>query len=391
MNGSTDIVMGTISRRSRRYQKGQLIKRYGSWHVRYRGWSQNQAGERVWRAQSTVLGRLKDYPTKAKIWNDYVSFMAEINRLNLDLRDCDPDLIDFIERVYLPSPAVQSLEKSTINGYSDIFRLHLKPLLLNQTLAGFRPVNVARLLEQLAQEKDFSKTTLQHIKSFLSGIYTYARTHGHFDGANPVTGVKLPKAKPPAETYAYSLEEERLMMKAVSSLKARLALAVASWTGVDKGELEGLRWEDRKGADLYITRKIWEGNEKDPKAEKRRAPIPIIPHMQKMMDAYWKGAGSPPEGWIFTASRGEKPIRMDNLAKREIIPDLKKAGLEWHGWHAFRRGLATNLREMGVPDDILQRILRHSDVATTQRHYAKTLPKSVRKAMAKLDRKLKAG
>jgi len=49
------------------------------------------------------------------------------------------------------------------------------------------------------------------------------------------------------------------------------------------------------------------------------------------------------------------------------------------------------LREMGVPDDILQRILRHSDVATTQRHYAKTLPKSVRKTMAKFDRKLKAG
>jgi integrase len=94
----------------------------------------------------------------------------------------------------------------------------------------------------------FSKTSLQHIKSFLSGIYTYARTHGHFDGANPVTGVKLPKANPPAETYAHSLGEERLMMTAVSSPKARLALAVASWTGVDKGELEGLRWEDRKGA-----------------------------------------------------------------------------------------------------------------------------------------------
>jgi len=33
MNGSTDIVTGTISRRSTRYQKGQLIKRYGSWLV----------------------------------------------------------------------------------------------------------------------------------------------------------------------------------------------------------------------------------------------------------------------------------------------------------------------------------------------------------------------
>jgi integrase len=61
------------------------------------------------------------------------------------------------------------------------------------------------------------------------------------------------------------------------------------------------------------------------------------------------------------------------------------------GGIAFRRGLATNLREMEILDDVIQRILRHGDVATAQRHYAKTLPISVSKAMAKLDRKLKAG
>lgn len=80
---------------------------------------------------------------------------------------------------------------------------------------------------------------------------------------------------------------------------------------------------------------------------------------------------------------------MDNLAKREIRPDLDKKNLAWHGWHAFRRGLATNLREMEIPDDVIRRILRHADIATTQEHYAKTLPPAVRKAMSKLDRRLK--
>lgn len=73
-------------------------------------------------------------------------------------------------------------------------------------------------------------------------------------------------------------------------------------------------------------------------------------------------------------------MRMDNLARREIKPD-PKAWVEWHGWHAFRRGLATNLREVSIADDIIQRILRHGDIATTQKHDAKTLPGSVRKAM----------
>jgi hypothetical protein len=44
----------------------------------------------------------------------------------------------------------------------------------------------------------------------------------------------------------------------------------------------------------------------------------------------------------------------------------------WHGWHGFRRGLASNLNRLGVDDSVIQRILRHSTVATTQNHYIKT-------------------
>jgi hypothetical protein len=30
--------------------------------------------------------------------------------------------------------------------------------------------------------------------------------------------------------------------------------------------------------------------------------------------------------------------------------------MEWHGWHAFRRGLATNLHRLGVSDKVIQQI-----------------------------------
>lgn len=130
---------------------------------------------------------------------------------------------------------------------------------------------------------------------------------------------------------------------------------------------------------------------KDPKTDNRRAPIPVIPILAKYLDHAWESAGSPAQGWIFPASRGKNPLRMDNLDGREIIPDLQRKNLACHGWHAFRRGLATNLRELKVPDDVIQRILRHADIATTQEHYAKTLPPAVREAMSKLDRRLKRG
>jgi integrase len=58
---------------------------------------------------------------------------------------------------------------------------------------------------------------------------------------------------------------------------------------------------------------------------------------------------------------------------------------EWQGWHAFRRGLATNLHRLGVDDKTIQAILRHSNVAVTQACYIKTLPEQSIAAMEKLE------
>jgi len=57
---------------------------------------------------------------------------------------------------------------------------------------------------------------------------------------------------------------------------------------------------------------------------------------------------------------------------------------EWRGWHAFRRGLATNLHDLRVDDKTIQFILRHSNVAVTQKCYIKSLPKQSQAAMEQL-------
>ena len=61
---------------------------------------------------------------------------------------------------------------------------------------------------------------------------------------------------------------------------------------------------------------------------------------------------------------------------RGIAPDHKferdKILPEWHGWHAARRGLGTNLYRMGVPEKTTQGILRHANVSTTNTYYIKS-------------------
>jgi integrase len=84
-----------------------------------------------------------------------------------------------------------------------------------------------------------------------------------------------------------------------------------------------------------------------------------------------------------------KPINLDALATDFIVPLVTKAEIRWHGWHAFRRGLATNLHRLGVPDKIIQRILRHSNVAVTQSCYIKTADAEATAAMQQFERSLK--
>jgi integrase len=102
------------------------------------------------------------------------------------------------------------------------------------------------------------------------------------------------------------------------------------------------------------------------------------------------------------------PLSLNNVLNRQILPVLNvcvhcrksedKHGKEtheyernaqrpeWHGWHAFRRGLATNLHDLGVDDKTIQGILRHANVAVTQKCYIKTLDQQSVAAMRRLER-----
>jgi len=66
---------------------------------------------------------------------------------------------------------------------------------------------------------------------------------------------------------------------------------------------------------------------------------------------------------ILLASR--RPISLNNVLNQKIKPALKAAGLKWHGWHAFRRGVATSLHGLGVEGKVIQGQLRQANLKTT--------------------------
>jgi integrase len=109
--------------------------------------------------------------------------------------------------------------------------------------------------------------------------------------------------------------------------------------------------------------------------------------LARLLDSHRCLSGIPANGLMFLSPVG-KPVNLDDLAADVIVPLVTKMGVQWHGWHAFRRGLAANLHQLGVSDKIIQRILGHANVAVTQNCYVKTADCEVAAAMQQFERSL---
>ena len=135
--------------------------------------------------------------------------------------------------------------------------------------------------------------------------------------------------------------------------------------------------------------------------------MPIIRQLQQRLEMHRLRCGNPQSGPMFASSNGQ-PLSLNNVLTRAIKPALPRCGVckvaecdhkpkdghdyqrdallpEWHGWHAFRRGLGSNLYALGVPEVVIQNILRHANLSTTMTYYVKTTPEATQAAMGKLE------
>jgi hypothetical protein len=73
--------------------------------------------------------------------------------------------------------------------------------------------------------------------SQLSGIFTFAKSRGWYDGLNPVQGALIPKkARPPQETHATTPDEVLNILDALKGKpQARAAVALMYFGGFTTG------------------------------------------------------------------------------------------------------------------------------------------------------------
>lgn len=366
-------------------QQGSIIKRHGAWYIRLRE-KVTQDGVAKRKQHWKWLARVEDYPKKSEVLPLAHEHIARTNRT---AKSSNPGvgIVDYFENVYLPA-IKGKLAGSTVKGYKDSWRCHIKKRITGR-VRDFRTVDGENLMTEIEaankmEDHDLAHGTYRHIKVTLSAMFTFAKRKGVYEGANPMTGVTIPKGKKYGrKRLAYSLDEVEAHLQAFADDPLVQAIVgTGAFTGLRLGEIRGLCVEDDEGHLLNIRRSVWRTIVKDTKTEEDDddpGVVPIIRPLRLLLDRV-----KPAYGWLFPNTIGGA-LDLHNLAERVIKPRFKEKCLLWKGWHAYRRGLATNLHALGVDDKTIQAILRHEDVSTTQRSYIKTPPQIVTNAMAKLE------
>jgi integrase len=336
-------------------------------------------------------------------------------------------ITEFIESVYLPM-AKTFLRPSTYKNYKiDEYERHFKHRLGNLPLRDFRTAHGQRLLSAISKDNpELGHKTLLRLKSFLSGVFRYARAEGYLDEQNPMQDVSLPRTvrRVKFRGDTYTLPEITALLTNVywpdyAGRVAFAAVATAAFTGLRLAELRGLQWRDFTGDRLSVERTVWRTSQNLPKTESSENTVLVLPILRSMLENYRQHLEGPvedgnlgktlnPTVWIFAGERRGTSMNLPNLVRRSIGPNLTRCEVchfpkqhhaeqdrdhtfkldetipNWKGWHCFRRSLASNLYALGVKPKVIQAILRHSDIATTLGFYVETSEAESRDALDKL-------
>ena len=264
-----------------RHQRGYVYRKGDAWYVRFNEREEADGAVRIRQRAHKLAQASGEYRTLTAARALAEEFLAPVNQGRTP--GANLTLGRFVSELYLPA-IEQQKRASTYHGYRNLWRSYLAPhggLLLRE----FRTADGERILAAVARERELSVTTLRHVKALLSGIFRYAKRQGMTAGENPIREAAIPQARGASETHAYDLETILRIIETLDEPAATI-VAVAAFTGVRKGELRGLCWEDYDGAEIRVARSWWRHHVSEPKTAKSKASVPVIAQLRDRLERH---------------------------------------------------------------------------------------------------------
>jgi integrase len=290
---------------------------------------------------------------------------------------------------------------TTWESYALPLRVYVVPRIGDVRLKDLRPTQLNALYNELLErgradgKGGLGRNTVGRIHAVLHRALGDAVRWGRLN-RNIADLADGPERKA-AEVATWTAVDLRRFIEHVSTDRLRALYVLAATTGMRRGELLGLRWQD---VDLDVgvlkvrhTVVLLNGriDFSEPKTERGRRLLPLDAVSAAALLAYRRQQEAEHEEWgglwndtglVFTRENGN-PIDPNWLSKRfnRLVRD---AGLPVIRFHALRHTWATLSLQAGVELWAVADLAGHSNVSVTDRVYRHAIPSRLRDASDKL-------
>jgi integrase len=302
----------------------------------------------------------------------------------------------FLER-WLEDYARQNVAPKTLETYTEFIRLHISPALGHHQISKLQPLQIQEYyaLKLRSGRRDgkggLAPRSVLHHHRLLKTAFKHA-VHWQLIARNPCDAVKPPR---PAEKEMGFLttEETARLLQTAKGTRLFVPVLLAASTGMRRGELLGLRWQDvdLDAGTLQVSQTLQRTKEgahfKPPKSRGSRRAITLGKGLDGsdslVMDALREHrseqalhAETVPDyqdqGLVFAQPDGSpwSPQGFSHAFEHLI----EKAGVPRVRVHDLRHSHVSQLAEQGVHIQVVSQRLGHSDPGFTMRVYGHVFP-----------------
>ena len=337
--------------------------------------------ELVAKTKAEALTRLRDFQKNQE--------------QGVEILDTRQTVAQYLER-WLNDVARDTVRPGTFESYASIVRTRVNPTIGKVQLSKLSGQQV-QALYGILKERGLSPASI---------VRTHAVLHRAFDQAvkwrqmvrNPVDDANRPRV-PRYELTTLTHGDVAQLIEAAHDGTLRALYAVATTSGLRRGELLGLRWSDvslDKGTvSVARTAQRVDGQGwvfAEPKTQKGRRQVRLAKmavtelrrHRKEQAEArlrvgpMWKDIDC-----VFASEVGT-PLEEARLS-RCFKADLQKAGLPAVRFHDLRHTAATLLLSKNVHPKVVQEMLGHANIAITLDTYSHVTPDMQEAAVEALD------
>ena len=352
----------------------QIKKRNNQWQARAKYKDTNGK----WSEVSKMLPEAKGKRSAEKMAEDW---RRELNAQAEQIPEVKN--IDTVEEVYLDYIYQQmtrgEIEKSTYSNSIQTFRTYVKPYLGNYIFASVDKTVLSGWIEKL-YNLGLSQNTIHVIYSRLKKVFTFYYNSGELL-KDPFNGIKMPKKGDPKVTHLTDEQVDKIL-SAVYSLEPEepmyVGILLALYTGLRRGEICGLRWNDIDFVKQTITVRTAVGVSsvdvegsgnytKNPKNKSSYRTFPMIPPIERALKER-KDRIKPENNWFVVGNKDQ--FMSPNLYNRLFSRFVKDNNLvDAYGNklvpHALRHNFATFGIRSGMDIASLSLMMGHASRAMT--------------------------